>query len=98
MADLARVLGILGTWMSGVLVVLFVLFTFGWGAVFILLALLAFYGWIVYSFLVYRFCRREELLHLLANAAEGGAPLASALRAYLQDRPRGDMREFWLAT
>lgn len=98
MADLVKVLGILGMWVSAVLLVLFVVFTFGWGAVFVLFALFAFYGWIIYSFLFYRFCRREELLHLLASAAESGVPLVSALRAYLQDRPRGDMRAFWLGT
>jgi type II secretory pathway component PulF len=98
MTDLAKVLGIIGLWVSAVLLVLLVLFTFGWSAVFVLFALFAFYGWIVYSFLFYRFCRREELLHLLAGAAESGVPVVSALRAYLQDRPRGDMRAFWLGT
>jgi type II secretory pathway component PulF len=98
MTDMAKIAGILATWFSAVLLVLFVLFTFGWGAVFVLFALFAFYGWIIYSFLFYRVCRREELLYLFASAAEGGVPLDAALHAYLQDRPRGEMRAFWLAT
>jgi type II secretory pathway component PulF len=98
MTDMAKVVGIIATWLSAVLFVLFVLFAFGWSAMFVLFALFAFYGWIVYSFLFYRVCRREELLHLFASAAEGGVPLAAALRAYLQDRPRGEMRAFWLAS
>jgi type II secretory pathway component PulF len=58
----------------------------------------AFYGWILYAFVNYRYVRREELLQVLAGAAENDLPLAPALRAYLHDRPRGDLREFWVAT
>jgi type II secretory pathway component PulF len=56
-----------------------------------------FYGWMVYSFLVYRYGRQDELLHLLATVTESQAPLAPALRAYVHDRPHGPWRRAWVA-
>jgi hypothetical protein len=55
------------------------------------------YGWMLYTFLLYRHGRQEEFLHLLTTAAGAEAPLAPALRAYLRDRPRGGWRRFWVA-
>jgi type II secretory pathway component PulF len=49
------------------------------------------------SYLQYRRGRQAELQQLLTTAAEAGAPLAPALRAYLRDRPRGPAREMWVA-
>jgi type IV pilus assembly protein PilC len=57
------------------------------------LVLAALYAWLVFAFLHYRQCRREEFLLVLAAAAEARAPLAPALWAYLRDRPRGPLRE-----
>jgi type II secretory pathway component PulF len=54
-------------------------------------------GWVVYTYLFYRHCRREELLQLISCTAEDGMPLAPVLRAYLDDRERGPMKNFWLA-
>jgi type II secretory pathway component PulF len=64
---------------------------------YLLLAVLALYGCAVFAFLRYRLGRQEELLHVLTAAAEANAPLASALHAYLLDRPRGFLREVWVA-
>lgn len=98
MSNLSRVLGIAATWLIGVAMIVLILFAFEFAGLLVLLVLCAIYGWVLYTFLQYRHCRREELLHLLAGAAENELPLAPALRAYLEDRPRGGMREFWLAT
>ncbi|MFO0930263.1 MAG: type II secretion system F family protein [Gemmataceae bacterium] len=64
----------------------------------LLLLLGLIYGWMLNAFLIYRVGRQDEVLHLLAATAEQGAPLAPALRAYLQDRPKGGWRAFWTAT
>src|SRR5262249_36398673 len=56
------------------------------------------YMWAAFAFVRYRSLRRDELLQVLATAAETGAPLAAALRAYLLDRPHGPLHEFWVAT
>jgi type II secretory pathway component PulF len=63
----------------------------------IILLLLFFYGWMLLTYLHYRRGRQEEFLHLLLTAAESGAPLAGALRAYVHDRPHGSARQVWLA-
>lgn len=55
-----------------------------------------FYGWVLYAFLNYRQGRQEELLHLMTTAVEAQVPLAPALWVYLDDRPRGPVREFWV--
>jgi hypothetical protein len=60
----------------------------------ILLGLGMVYGWILFAHLEYRRARRSEVLQLLATAAESGAPLAPALRAYLAER--GPIRSSWL--
>ncbi|CAN5353066.1 hypothetical protein BH10PLA2_BH10PLA2_33470 [soil metagenome] len=59
--------------------------------------LMLIYGWVIYAFVQYREGRQQELTHLLCTAAEAEAPLAPALWAYLDDRPRGTLREFWTA-
>ncbi len=56
------------------------------------------YGWVIYAFIQYREGRQQEVTHLLCTAAESQAPLAPALWAYLDDRPRGTLREFWTGT
>lgn len=54
------------------------------------------YGYVFFTFFRYRFARQEELVYVLAAAAEAGAPLAPALWAYVRDRPRDDWRTFWM--
>jgi general secretion pathway protein F len=54
------------------------------------------YAFVIFTFFRYRFARQEELIHVLAAAAEAGAPLAPALWAYVRDRPRNDWRTFWV--
>lgn len=63
----------------------------------VILLLLFFYGWMLTAFLHYREGRQVEFVTLLTTAAESGAPLAPAVRAYLHDRPRGPLREVWVA-
>src|SRR5207247_350379 len=84
-------------WLIGVLFLAFLAVVVGWGFPLVFLGAVGVFGWIAYAFVYYRHCRREELLHLLSGSADDGEPLAPALRAYLQDRPRGPMRDFWLA-
>jgi len=62
------------------------------------LLLFVFYGWMLFTFLNYRYSRQEELLQLLTTAVQARAPLAPALRAYLHDRPCGTLRELWVGT
>lgn len=69
---------------------------FGHGGFYLFLTLLAAYGWALFCYFHYRQGRQEELLHVLTTAADMGAPLAPALRAYVFDRPRGVVREFWV--
>jgi type IV pilus assembly protein PilC len=59
--------------------------------------LLLIYGWVLYAFVQYRQGRQQELTYLLCTATESQAPLAPALWAYLDDRPRSTLREFWTA-
>ncbi|MBI3406987.1 MAG: type II secretion system F family protein [Planctomycetes bacterium] len=63
---------------------------------YVLVVVLAFYGWVFYAFLHYRYFRQEEVLQLLRGVGEGNAPLAPALRAYVYDRPPEPWREFWV--
>jgi type IV pilus assembly protein PilC len=57
-------------------------------------AFVLYYAWILFMFLHYRFLRQNELIYLLAGAAEAQQPLPSVLRAYLADRPRGAWRSW----
>lgn len=70
-----------------------ILFVFKAAGLLILAVMAFFYGWIGFAFLHYRYVRQEELLHVLATAAEGNVPLAPALWAYLRDRPRDTWRQ-----
>jgi type II secretory pathway component PulF len=63
----------------------------------VFLALSLAYGWMLFAYLHYRWGRQEEFLQLLTAAVESGAPLAPAVAAYVHDRPRGPLREFWVA-
>src|SRR5205809_545279 len=84
------------TIMAVILVVLCAGFGFVPGPVLILL-LAAAYAWMLFAFFHYRQCRQEEFLQAVTAAAAVEAPLASAVWAYLQDRPRGPLREFLVA-
>lgn len=53
-----------------------------------------FYGIAFYGFVHYRAVRQEELRDVLAVAAETKSPLAIAVWAYVEDRPRGPLRRF----
>jgi len=80
----------------GILAVL-ILFAFVFRVGYLLLLVLsAVYGWMLFAFLYYRQCRQEELLQVISAAAEAEAPLLPALQAYLNDRPQGRMRAFWV--
>src|SRR5262249_17509182 len=61
-----------------------------------LLMLVLIWTWMIFAYLHYRYGRQEEFLQLLITAVEANAPLVPAIRAYLLDRPRGTMREFWV--
>lgn len=61
------------------------------------LTLIIVYCWMIYLFFQYRAIRQDEVVHLLATAAEARQPLAPALWAYLVDRPRTMVREFVIA-
>src|SRR4051812_7604621 len=62
----------------------------------VLFSLTLFYGWAAFAFCHYRHGRQAELLHVVTTALEAQLPLPQALEAYVQDRPRGGLREFWL--
>src|SRR5215469_12646495 len=79
------------------LVIMLLYLGLGYGTLLVLLVLAAGYGWMLFAFLHYRQCRQEEFLQVVAAAAEAEAPLAPALWAYLRDRPRGGLHEFWVA-
>jgi type IV pilus assembly protein PilC len=83
--------------LCGIGVVLLVLFFFAGFGLFLLLLLAALYAWALFAFLHYRQCRQEEFLQVITVAAEARSPLSLALRAALADRPRGTLREFWVA-
>ena len=51
-----------------------------------------YYGLILFMFFQYRYLRQNELIFLLAGAAETKQSLTSALWAYLADRPGGVLR------
>jgi type II secretory pathway component PulF len=55
---------------------------------------LVFYGLALYGFLHYRAVRQEELRDVLAVAADSKSPLAIAVWAYVEDRPRSPLRRF----
>jgi type II secretory pathway component PulF len=93
----SKFLAVFAIFMMGLLLFALTMVAIGWGSLLLLVGGAAAFGWIIYSFLYYRHCRREELLHLFSGAVEDGLPLAPPLRAYLEDRPRGPMRRFWLA-
>jgi type II secretory pathway component PulF len=82
---------------AALLVLMFVALGIGYGSFLVLLVLGATYGWMLFAFWHYRGCRQEEFVQVLVAAAEGQAPLAPALWAYLRDRPSGTLREAWLA-
>lgn len=95
------IFGIVSTFIAGVLLIGLLLVLRAAEAMQIVVGLFfaaaLFYGWVIYSFLYYRFIRQEELLSVLTTAADSQTPLAPALWAYVHDRPNNQMREFWSA-
>ncbi len=69
---IARIVGLV---LIALMAVVGILFVFKLAGLLILVVLALLYGWIVYAFLHYRYVRQEELLHVLAAAAEGNVPL-----------------------
>ncbi len=98
MERLLNTLAIAGTVVIVLILVLALFGVFHLGGLLPVLVLGVYFTWLFYARMQYRYCRRVELLHLLAGAAEEGVPLAPALRAYLKDRPRGSVRELWVAS
>src|SRR5262245_36084117 len=92
-----KALGLFALSLGGVLSLILLIVLLEWGSLILILIASGIASWILYTFLYYRHCRREELLHLLSGAIEDGLPLAPPLRAYLQERPRGAMRGFWMS-
>jgi type IV pilus assembly protein PilC len=64
-------------------------------AVYSLLIVVVVYGWAVYAFLRYRHGRQDEMLALLTASVAANIPLAPCVRAYLRERPRGNVRRVW---
>src|SRR5262245_6477673 len=93
----SKTLALLALCLIGVVFFTLTMVAIGWGGLLLLVGSAAVFGWIIYTYLYYRHCRREELLQLLSGAAEDGLPLAPPLRAYLEDRPSSPMKRFWLA-
>ncbi len=93
-----NILAVVGTVVIVLALIAVLLGAFQLGGVLPVIVLAVYFTWIFYARMQYRYCRRVELLYLLAGAAEEGVPLAPALRAYLKDRPRGSVREFWVAS
>jgi type II secretory pathway component PulF len=70
----------------------------GWGlAVPGCMFLMMLYGWLFYVFVRYRHARQDELLNVLAASVEAKLPLAPALQAYLEDRPKSPLYHFLIA-
>ncbi len=54
-------------------------------------------GWVLFSFFHYREIRQEEFYNLLLAAFKSQKPLIPMLDAYVNDRPKGYLREFFIA-
>lgn len=61
----------------------------------ILLFLLLVLGWVAHAYLRYRNLRQDELLQLMATAADVRMPLPAAIRAYVHDRPHEGAAGDW---
>lgn len=61
----------------------------------ILLFLALFIGWLAHAYLRYRNLRQDELLQVLATAADVRMPLPAAIRAYANDRPQENVFGGW---
>ena len=79
MNSLMRILAAMGMVLVGLVVLALLTMAFSVGGLLMGFPMAAIYGWVVFTFFHYRFCRQDELVHLLANAAESGIPLAGAL-------------------
>lgn len=60
----------------------------GFGGDMLAMILMALWGWELFAYLHYRYCRQEEFIFVLQMAANTQAPIEQVLRAYLNDRPR----------
>jgi type II secretory pathway component PulF len=69
--------------------------TLGLPGVFLYVFLFAIWSWEWFAFAHYRYCRQEELLHVLRTAAATHAPVETVLRAYLADRPKDEWYHVW---
>jgi type IV pilus assembly protein PilC len=95
MISLARFVGLL----AGISATLFLVGLIGFkgGGAWVMLFIVAgiiLYGFAGYGYLHYRAVRQEELRDVLAVAAQTHSPLAIAVWAYVEDRPRGPLRRF----
>lgn len=61
----------------------------------VLLFLALFIGWLAHAYLRYRSLRQDELLQVLATAAEVQMPMPAAIRAYVHDRPQESILGGW---
>jgi type IV pilus assembly protein PilC len=59
------------------------------------MALFAIWCWELFAFAHYRYCRQEELVHVIQAAAATRAPVEAVLRAYREDRPSDELHQFW---
>jgi len=55
-------------------------------------------GWLLYVYFRYRFVRQDELVQVLATAADANLPLIPAIRAYVRDRPAEGQWGWWDVT
>jgi type IV pilus assembly protein PilC len=55
-------------------------------------------GWLTYVYFRYRFVRQDELVQVLAGAADANVPLIPAIRAYVRDRPSEGQWGWWDVT
>lgn len=72
-------------------------FTLGLFGIYLYVLLLALWCWELFAQAHYRYCRQEELVHVLQTAAATRAPVEALLTAYLQDRPQTALYRFWVA-
>src|SRR5262245_28754840 len=87
----------LGFSLLGVLIVIGLVVTFSLAGIYLVLIVVAFYGWVAFAFCHYRYLRQEEVFQLLKAAGEAQTPVAPALWAYLLDRPSHPWHDFWVA-
>src|SRR5437867_2175057 len=105
MDDTWKVVGYVGSIVAvGMMAFAFFLIASGagfmWGilAALFLLMIVWVYGLVAYTFFQYRYTRQSEFLQLLSTAGATQTPLAPAMWAFANDRPRDSVREIWTGT